>query len=55
VEPPCWYYISQSITEPADESLCGWGCAKNPRWDYPEYNTVCNTAIQSLSGTTEYQ
>jgi peptide/nickel transport system substrate-binding protein len=54
-EPPCWYYISQQITGPADEGYCGWGCTNSIGWSNEEYDAACNTAIQSLPGTPEYE
>ena len=55
VEPPCWYYIIQQITGPVEDGFCGWGCAGNTGWSDPEYDAVCNSAIQSLPGTPEYE
>jgi len=55
IEPPCHYYTTQQLTGPADEGFCGWGCANNPGFSNAEYDLACNTAIQSLPGTPEYE
>jgi len=55
VEPSCDLYTSQQIVGPAEDGFCGWGCANNTGWSYPEYDAACGAALQSLPGTPEYE
>lgn len=67
VEPPCDLYLSTltpgddgasmiSILTGEDvEFTSGWGGQNLPGFVNPEYDAVCNTAIQSLPGQPEYE
>ncbi len=55
VEPSCDLYTSQQIVGPAEDGFCGWGCANNTGWSYPEYDAACGAALQSLPGTPEHK
>jgi peptide/nickel transport system substrate-binding protein len=55
VEPSCNLFISQEITGPPEEGMCGWGCANDTGWSDEEYDAACNAALQSLPGTPEYE
>jgi len=50
VEPPCNLYITSEW--PDEEN--GWAGQNDPGYSNPEYDQVCNAAIQSLPGTPEY-
>ncbi|MFQ5858697.1 MAG: peptide ABC transporter substrate-binding protein [Anaerolineae bacterium] len=51
VEPPCDLYLSTQI--PSEET--GWSGQNDPGFTDPEYDAVCNAALQALPGTTEYE
>jgi peptide/nickel transport system substrate-binding protein len=55
VEPSCDLFISQNITGPTEEGFGGWGNSNPTGWANEAYDMACNTAIQSLPGTTEYE
>ncbi len=51
VEPPCDLYLSAEI--PSDET--DWWGNNAPGYINPEFDQVCNNALQSLPGTDEYR
>lgn len=51
VEPPCDLYLSTQI--PSEET--GWSGQNDPGFIDPEYDAVCNAALQALPGTPEYE
>jgi len=50
VEPPCNLYLTSETPSEAN----GWAGQNNPGYSNPEYDRVCNAAMQSLPGTPEY-
>jgi peptide/nickel transport system substrate-binding protein len=62
VEPACDLYITTNIPGPEGEINpytdapynFGWGGQNETGWSSPEYDVVCNTAIQSLPGQAAY-
>jgi peptide/nickel transport system substrate-binding protein len=51
VEPPCDLYLGTQW--PSEES--GWAGQNDPGFADAEYDKVCNSALQSLPGTAEYE
>ncbi len=51
VQPPCNLYLSSQI--PSEEN--GWAGQNDPGFIDPEFDEVCNAALQSLPGTPEYE
>jgi peptide/nickel transport system substrate-binding protein len=51
VDPPCQLYLTSEW--PSEEG--GWAGQNNPGYTNPEFDKVCNAAIQSLPGTPEYE
>ena len=49
-KPPCDLYLSSEI--PRDEDF--WEGTNAPGYSNPEYDQVCNDALQALPGTPEY-
>ena len=50
VEPPCDLYLTEQW--PGEEN--GWAGQNDPGYTNPEYDAICNAALQSLPGTSEY-
>jgi peptide/nickel transport system substrate-binding protein len=50
VEPPCGLYLTAQW--PTEEN--GWVGQNDPGYTNPEYDAVCNAALQALPGTAEY-
>jgi peptide/nickel transport system substrate-binding protein len=51
VEPPCDLYLCTQW--PSEES--GWAGQNDPGYCNPEYDKICNAALQALPGTAEYE
>jgi peptide/nickel transport system substrate-binding protein len=51
VEPPCDLYLGSQW--PSEES--GWAGQNNPGFINEEFDFACNSAVQSLPGTAEYE
>jgi peptide/nickel transport system substrate-binding protein len=51
VQPPCDLYLTSQW--PSEES--GWAGQNDPGFTNEEFDLVCNTAIQNLPGTPEYE
>ncbi|HLE04424.1 MAG TPA: peptide ABC transporter substrate-binding protein [Anaerolineales bacterium] len=51
VEPPCNLYLGSEIPTEAT----GWAGQNNTGYSNPEYDEVCNAAIQSLPGEPSYE
>jgi len=55
VEPPCDLYITSQIPGPIEDGFAaGWGGQNDPGYSNPEYDSVCQAAIQSLPGQPAY-
>jgi peptide/nickel transport system substrate-binding protein len=63
VQPACDLYITTNIPgDPAENNPYtgapynfGWGGQNETGWSNPEYDAVCNAALQSLPGQPEYE
>jgi len=55
VEPSCNLYLTSEITGPVEEGFGGWGASSDTGWTNADYDAVCNAALGSLPGTTEYE
>jgi peptide/nickel transport system substrate-binding protein len=66
VEPPCYLYQSFESPGVSGETFIsimtgeevvanGWGAQNDSGFHDPEYDTVCNQALQSLPGQPEYE
>ncbi len=62
-EPACDLYLTTLIPGPPDEInpytgelyASGWGGQNQTGWSNPEYDAVCNAAVQSLPGQGGYE
>lgn len=55
VQPSCSLYITENISGPEDEGFGGWGNSGDTGWSNPDFDAACNTALNSLPGTPEYE
>ena len=53
VEPPCGLFLTEGI--PGEEFPYGWDGWNNTGYSNPEYDQVCNDALQSLPGDPRYE